>query len=164
MLETNASQCRLITEASRSQRTTHHSRQNSPERGIGSSQTDLYLISNNPYKSQTFMHGIRIRNPSKLSATDPHLRPLGRWDRHCSISGDLHWLQISYFILLLQLPQFHIWFAKMNIISWGVPFLTLLALYSRNVLTARLLILQTWWEYHCGLYKADLWARATLRV
>jgi hypothetical protein len=31
--------------------------------------------------------GIRTRNPSKRSATDPRLRPSGHWDRHCWSPG-----------------------------------------------------------------------------
>jgi hypothetical protein len=45
---------------------------------------DLYLT-NTQHSQRTNIHapgGLRTRNPSKRTAADPRLRPLGHWDRH----------------------------------------------------------------------------------
>jgi hypothetical protein len=45
---------------------------------------DLYLT-NTQHSQRTNIHaprGIRTRNPSRRSAVNPRLRPLGHWDRH----------------------------------------------------------------------------------
>ena len=87
----NVSQGRLIVEVPRSHRMTHHSRWVSSGRVIGSSQRQQRqqdLTTHNTYNRQTSMPpgGIRIRNPSRRSAVDTCLRPLGHWDRHLACS------------------------------------------------------------------------------
>jgi hypothetical protein len=45
---------------------------------------DLYVTT---HSQETNIHApgrIRTHDPSKRSATDPHFRPRGHWDRHCS--------------------------------------------------------------------------------
>jgi hypothetical protein len=77
----NVGQGHLFHEVSKSHLMTHHSRQNSTEQGIGLSPGPV--PDNTQHSQQTDIHaprGIRIRNPSKRSAVDTRLRPLGHWD------------------------------------------------------------------------------------
>ena len=72
----------LIHEVSRSHTTTHHSRQDSSERVISSSQRPL--PDNTQHSQQTDIHvhcGIRTHNLSRRAATDLRLRPRGHRDR-----------------------------------------------------------------------------------
>ena len=77
----NAAQGRLMLEISRSHTMTHHSRQDFSGTVIGPPQRPLP----DKHSQRTNIHaprGIRTRNPSKRSAVNPRLRPLGHWDRH----------------------------------------------------------------------------------
>ena len=85
----------LIHEVSRSHTTTYHSRQDSSERVISSSQRPL--PDNTQHSQQTDIYapgGIRTHNLSRRAAADLHLRPRGHWDRLFSFiracSG--HWV------------------------------------------------------------------------
>ena len=70
-------------EVSRSHTTTRHSRQDSSERVISSSQRPL--PDNTHHLRQTNFHarsGIRTHNLSRRAAVDPRLKPRGYWNRH----------------------------------------------------------------------------------
>ena len=72
----------LILEVPRSHTRRHHSRWDSSGRVISLSQKPL--PDNTQHSQRTTIHapgGIRTRNPSKRSAVDTLLRPLGHWDR-----------------------------------------------------------------------------------
>ena len=79
-----------ILDVSRSHTTTHHSRQDSSGRVIGSSQRPL--PDNTQHSQQTNIHipgGIRTHNLSRRAAADLRLRPRGNWDRQ-SVTHTVH--------------------------------------------------------------------------
>jgi len=98
----------LIHEVSRSQTTTHHSRQDSSGRVISSSQRP----DNTRHSEQTNIHapgGIRTHNLSRRAAADLRLRPRGHWDRQKMHGTSVKILQFPWYKLLrykYSLPQF----------------------------------------------------------
>ena len=82
-LRPNAGHGLPILEVSRSYTTTHHSRQDSSERVISSSQRPV--PDNIQHSQQTNIHapgGFRTHDISRRAAADLRLRPRGHWDRH----------------------------------------------------------------------------------
>ena len=82
----NAGQGHHILDVSGSHAITHHSRYDSSGRGIGPSQRPLPENTQQSQESSTSPGRIRTRNPSKRSAADTRLGPLGHWDRRSSFA------------------------------------------------------------------------------
>jgi hypothetical protein len=87
----------LIIEASRSQSFRHTTLGTTPLDEGSARRRDLYLTRHNTHNRQRSMPpgGIRTRNPSKLAAVDPRLRPCSHWDRH-GISQEYksYWIEL----------------------------------------------------------------------
>ena len=81
-LKPNAVHGLLILWVSKSQKTTHHYRQDSSERAISPSQRPP--PDNTQHSQETDIHtidGIRTHNLSRRAAADLRLIPRGHWDR-----------------------------------------------------------------------------------
>jgi hypothetical protein len=81
---------------------THHTRQDSSRRVIFPSQRPL--PDNTHHSQETDIHasgGIPTRNPSKLAAADPRLRPHGYWDSHTPEDLNLQTLLTQWSLVTL---------------------------------------------------------------
>jgi hypothetical protein len=96
-----------ILDVSRSHTTTHHIRQDSSGRVIGSSQRPL--PDNTQHSQQTNFHapgGIRTHDLSRRAAADLSLRPRGRWDRQNVIDYRSNSYHVRVFLQLILIIYF----------------------------------------------------------